>query len=63
MNINNLKEAQKIISKEVSDNIKTELNTKEFSLLCQISGNIKLLIDRIENPNKWKNIDRELNRL
>lgn len=60
MNLENLKKAKEQINLELSNSLKLH-NTKEYSLLCEIINSLKILINRLENPNQAKKLDKLCN--
>ena len=58
MEINNLKTAWKLLKEESILNCLKLYETKEFSLLVESITNLEILIKRLENPDKYKRLDK-----
>lgn len=61
MNIDNLKQARDLISNEIDNSMKLELGTNQFSKLCLLKGDIDLLINYLEEPDKHKKLNKLAN--
>lgn len=48
ININNLYHIKKVISLELQNNMKTDLNNDEYRRLMRIQGELNILIQRME---------------
>lgn len=59
MNIKNIKKSVRILKEEITDNLKLSgIHNKNFGLLCEAVNNLDNLINRLENPDKYKKIDK-----
>jgi hypothetical protein len=58
MEITNLKTAWKLLKEESILNCLKLYGTKEFSLLVESITNLEILIKRLENPDKYKKLDK-----
>jgi hypothetical protein len=58
MEITNLKTAWNLLKTESIKDCLRLYETKEFSLLVESITNLEILIKRLENPDKYKRLDR-----
>ena len=52
INLNNLYHIKKVISLELQNNMKTDLNNDEYKRLMRIQGELNVLIQRMEHGKK-----------